>query len=147
MTRLPSQRRGFDNQSLPGVTEGLGNLIPMHKEWGIWTIALISCDRQKPCSTNVFVADWLFSKGLVHSVLPVFIVLDANYLLYFLSFCLTTKGYFIHVGVKLELLYVQILAALCCPLKLKPVWGCVRATRPLHDEVPGIWFTSCFSFF
>jgi len=24
------------------------------------------------------------------------------------------------------------------------MWGCVRATRSLHDEVPGIWFTSCF---
>ena len=24
------------------------------------------------------------------------------------------------------------------------VWGCVRATRSLHEEVPGIWFTSCF---
>ena len=23
------------------------------------------------------------------------------------------------------------------------LWGCVRATRLLHDEVPGIWFTSC----
>ena len=23
------------------------------------------------------------------------------------------------------------------------LWGCVRATRSLHDEVPGIWFTSC----
>ena len=24
------------------------------------------------------------------------------------------------------------------------LWGRVRATRSLHEEVPGIWFTSCF---
>ena len=27
------------------------------------------------------------------------------------------------------------------------LWGCVRATRSLHDEVPGIWFTSWPLFF
>ena len=26
--------------------------------------------------------------------------------------------------------------------QLTILWGCVRATRSLHDEVPGIWFTS-----
>ena len=29
----------------------------------------------------------------------------------------------------------------------KPMWGCVRATCSLHDEVPGIWFTSWPLFF
>ena len=27
------------------------------------------------------------------------------------------------------------------------MWGCVRATRSLHDEVPGMWFTSWPLFF
>ena len=31
--------------------------------------------------------------------------------------------------------------------QLTILWGCVRATRSLHDEVPGIWFTSWPLFF
>ena len=33
------------------------------------------------------------------------------------------------------------------PLNVMLLWGCVRATRSLHDEVPGIWFTSWPLFF
>ena len=32
-------------------------------------------------------------------------------------------------------------------ITIKIVWGCVRATRSLHDEVPRIWFTSWYLFF
>ena len=32
-------------------------------------------------------------------------------------------------------------------LRLNIMWGCVQATRSLHDEVPGIWFTSWPLFF
>ena len=35
----------------------------------------------------------------------------------------------------------------CAALVSLNLWGCVRATRSLHDEVPGIWFTSWPLFF
>ena len=52
LTPLPIPEEGiWFTQSLPGVMEGLGNLISTHKELEIWTIASISCDMQKPCWT------------------------------------------------------------------------------------------------
>ena len=71
------QRKGFDLLSLPGVMEGLGNLISTHKELEIWTIASISCDMQKPC--------WTMSSWQIGSSANVWSTVFYQFLLYWMQ--------------------------------------------------------------